>query len=43
MLRVVSIIEKEKNPNRIIIGKELIHFGTFYKLYATYFGNRLKS
>lgn len=43
MIETVCIIEKQKNPNRIIIGEKLIHFGNFYKLYGTYFGNRLKS
>lgn len=26
-----------------MIGDQLIHFATFYKLYGTYFGNRLRS
>ena len=36
-------MERERNPNRIRIGQELIRFGSFYKLYGTYFGNRLRS
>jgi hypothetical protein len=26
-----------------LIGDKLIYFATFYKLYGTYFGNRLRS
>ena len=36
-------MERERNPNRIKIGQELVRFGAFYKLYGTYFGNRLRS
>jgi hypothetical protein len=43
MISTVSIIRKQKNPNFILIGDQLVHFATFYKLYGTYFGNRLKS
>ncbi len=43
MIDTVNVIRKEKNPNRILIGQKLIEFGSFYKLYGTYFGNRLKS
>lgn len=42
MTETVSIIRREKNPNKIIFGEKLLHFATFYKLYGTYFGNRLK-
>ena len=43
MIQTISIVEKEKNLNRIVIGPELIKFGSFYKLTSQYFGNRLKS
>lgn len=43
MVVTVGIIRKEKNPNLILIGDQLVHFATFYKLYGTYFGNRLRS
>lgn len=43
MIATVGIIRKEKNPNLILIGDKLVHFATFYKLYGTYFGNRLRS
>ena len=43
MISTISIIEKQKNMNRIVIGPELIKFGSFYKLTSEYFGNRLKS
>ena len=32
-----------KNSDLIIFGNKLVHFASFYKLYGTYFGNRLKS
>jgi hypothetical protein len=43
MIATVSVIRKQKNPNLIMIGDQLIHFATFYKLYGTYFGKRLRS
>lgn len=43
MISTVGIVEKEKNMMRIVIGPELIKFGNFYKLYGTYFGNRMRS
>jgi hypothetical protein len=43
MMGTVGVVRKQKNPNFIMIGDQLIHFATFYKLYGTYFGNRLRS
>jgi hypothetical protein len=43
MMGTVSVVRKQKNPNFIMIGDQLIHFATFYKLCGTYFGNRLRS
>lgn len=43
MSQVVSIVRTQKNPNFIIFGEQLLSFGTFYKLYGTYFGSRLRS
>ena len=43
MIKTVSIVEREKNMNLVVIGPELIKFGSFYKLTSQYFGNRLKS
>jgi hypothetical protein len=43
MIKTVSIVRAQKNPNFILIGDQLSSFATFYKLYGTYFGNRLRS
>lgn len=43
MAATVGVVEREKNMNRIVIGPELIKFANFYKLYGTYFGNRMRS
>lgn len=43
MIKTVSVVRTQKNPNFILIGDQLISFATFYKLYGTYFGNRLRS
>lgn len=41
---VIFVREKKfKNPNFIEIGNKLLKFVTFYKLYGTYFGCRLKT
>ena len=42
MLNTISVVEKERNMNRIVIGPQLIKFASFYKLTSDYFGNRTK-
>lgn len=43
MIETVKIITTQKNPNFIILGDQLLAFVAFYKVYGTYFGNRLRS
>lgn len=43
MLKVIEESRKTKNPNRVMLGRELNKFVNGYKLYGGYFGSHCKS
>lgn len=43
MVETIGSARKEKRQNMMAFGDQLNHFASFYKLYGTYFGCRLKS
>jgi hypothetical protein len=43
MIKLIEDCRKIKNPNKIMLGKELNKFANGYKLYGGYFGSHSKS
>jgi len=43
MIQVISEARKIKNPNKIVVGREINRFVNGYKLYGGYFGSHCKS